>query len=256
MEVFLDLAENVVAGQVTAINTNIPGSHSGLIFGKATIAVSQTLKGPHTKTIEAKVVAAMIDYQGSATPHLRRVGDSGIWILSRDGSEYGLVSADKVKQVEQALKLLDKRAWTKQVNGLQAWAGAIYPQLDPDYDSSRPWLEMAVRNVSDHEIYYPLNSMEVTAVAEDGKTVPMNNFPDTRERAYCRKILPGETVYLSDFLSPFNCFQDAKDGTYTVSLKYENARDGETTGKPGYCVPVKAWKGFLTPAPFPFPIKK
>lgn len=243
MEVGLDLAEHVVVGKITSIEGSALAPAGGLQNGIATITVTKTLKGPAKDQIETKVVVGVgSSYSGSWAPKTRRIGDSGVWILGNPSGAYGLVDQSKLKDVEQALDFLAKRKWTEQKDGLEAWAGIFYPQYETD---PHPWLSLAIRNVSDHDIYCPQNAVTGTAVAESGEVFSLNPYQDGY-LIFCQKLAPGKTMYIANG-SFSRYFPAATQGVYKVILKYENLRDGEADDKPGKRVPVKAWTGGLTP---------
>ena len=242
LEVQLDLANHVVIGHIVELDKEF-NSHGSLQTATATIAVSRTLKGPVQKTVKAIVVigTGSTGWGGSRTYHPRKKGDSGIWILGNASGTFGLLPESKLQQVEQTLDFLSNRKWTDSEDGLVAWAGVLYLQ----YGRLRqPWITMAIRNVSDHEIYYPMNACSVTIFGQSWETLRTESTQANQEPVFCRKILPGSTVYIDDF-SPALGHIDAPPGRYTVSLVYGNAQNGITaTG------PCDVWKGKLAPMPF------
>lgn len=183
----------------------------------------------------------------------QKIGDSGVWIIGGSPSSFAsLIEETKLNEVEQALDFLANRKWTKQDDGLEAWAGAFYPRFInyPQTRSSPPCLSLAIRNVSAHDIYCPINALKGSAIAENGETLSLEPYKDGY-LIFCKKLAPGKTMYIANG-SFSRYFPAAKQGEYEVTMKYENLRDGEADndGKPRKRVPVRAWTGIITPPSF------
>ncbi|MCG2659501.1 MAG: hypothetical protein L6437_04550, partial [Kiritimatiellae bacterium] len=240
MEVELDQAEYVVVGQITSIKAPAFDPAGGLQCGTATIAVTKMLKGLEKKQIETLVVVGVgSNYVGFGDPDIRRIGDSGVWILGNDLSIFGTFVASELK-VEQALDFLAKRTWTAQTNGLEARAGVFYTQYELN---PRPWLLFAIRNVSDHDISDQFGTVRVTAVAENGQTLTLKLNADRGSRYSYEKLSPGNTKYVCNGFFEFY-FMDAISGKYKVTLTYEQVRDIRIRPSRN-----NIWKGTLTPFP-------
>lgn len=250
MEVELDLAEHVVIGRIVELDKEFDPK-GGFQRATATIEIGRTLKGRDSKTVNAEVVIGVgaADRVRAWAPHIRQKGDSGIWILGNASETFGLVPESKLKEVEQTLEFLSHRTWTNATDGLAAWAGVMYPQYEP---APQPWIALAIRNVSDHEIYYPLYGVGGTAVAEGGKTLQLQSREERGERVFCRRLLPGQTVYLLNDFFAF-LFKDAPPDKYRLMLTYDNSQDGRTSVVPGKQAPVEAWKGKLILRPVEVP---
>lgn len=252
MEVDLDLAKHVVVGRITEFDKEFD-PQGGLQEATATIAVKEILKGPKQTFVKAEAVIGIgkAGWGGAWIPHIRKKGDSGVWILGNASEAFGLVPESKLEQVKQAMDFLSKRKWTNAEGGLVAWAGVLYPQYEYE-PSPHPWIVLAIRNVSDHDIYYPIYGARGTAIGKTGTVLRTTPKQSGGERVFCRKILPRETVYVVNYFFTFH-FGEVPPDTYKVSFTYENSQDGETAIDPATYVPVKAWKGTLTPLSFEVP---
>ena len=250
LDVHLDFAEHVVVGELTQMQeTDV--SNEWVHYSRATVAVRETLKGQPTKTLSFRVASWVSrNYGGSSPLRVYKKGDSGIWVIKPgDGISraYGLLAKDRRSDVQRILKSLEGRKWSNQVGGLKAWSGVV------QYGYYRnPVIIFAVKNVSNADIYYPveLEPGVVTATAESSdKTVfeyPIVKRPH-RKDVFCRKISPGKTVYLHPEYSFIDLARRSElpPGEYKVIVAYQNARNGETASEPGRRVPVEAWKGKL-----------
>jgi hypothetical protein len=250
IEVELDHADRVVVGKITDINQLRLDPNSRWEYGTATIAVSNTLKGPIANIIEIGVV---IDDKsgiggGSQIPVIRHIGDSSVWIGTH------LVPGSSQKDIEQKLDYLAKRKWTSPSNGLEVWVGVFsnsVRKLGPVPRNPQPWLAFAIRNVSDHDIYCPFNALAGKAVGETGQTFSARSVGLLTgiSDASCAKLSPGSIRYLrNEFFQ--SCFKEAAPGKYKVSFIYENSLDIVCAPaiKPGE-PPIQAWKGTLEPPP-------
>jgi len=250
LEVHLDLATHVVMGEVTQMQESDVQRGSGVRWGSATVTVRETLKGQAAKTLTF-LVASWVDpnYGGSSPVRVRKKGDSGIWLIKPGGTvsrTCGLLAENRRDDVQRILKSLEEREWSAQTNGLKAWAGVVQPR----YGHHNPVIIFAVKNSSDADIHYPVASQPgvVAAVAESPDKMAFK-YPAAQrlhsKTVFCRKISPGETVYLHPDYSFIDLAWRLKllPGNYRVSVTYQNDSDGEAAASPGRRERVEAWKG-------------
>ena len=279
LEVNLDMAQYVVIGRITQIEEpNVPKAN-GISWGQATVEINEVLKGTQAKTINFRVATGRSkNYGGSSSPRrgssplrIRRVGDSGIWLIGATGTvshSFGLLPEAHKSDIKQILKTLAERKWSKPVNGLRAWAGVVYPDYSRNLDnpSRNTVIIFAVKNVSDVNIFVPseLETGFITAniVSQDGKTEDYflsNVVRRNSETVFCRKLSPGKTVYLHP---EYTCINLAKKqgqlpeksegllpGKYSVVICCKNEKEGEIADGPARRVQVSAWKGVLKAPP-------
>ena len=146
LEVRLDRAKAVVLGEVIRVkNTD---SDDGTRWTRTTLSVKEVLKGDATDTIQSRS-----GYSESGHLGLHTVGNSGIWLIGADGRivyPHGHLQEAQKPDVQRILKMLARRKWSGQVNGLKAWATVIDRRF-----AGRPGLLFAVMNCSKGEIFVP-----------------------------------------------------------------------------------------------------
>ena len=259
LEARLDMAKDVVVGELIKIEeTDAQPVGGGVHWGRATIAVKETLKGISTKTVQCLVVSRVDPiYRGAAQGwRTFRVGDSGIWLIGLYES-YGLNSEELISEnlkadIQRILKMLADRKWSEPVNGLQAWSVVVHPDYHPN-----PVIIFAVRNTSKSDIFFPHETtpsfVTVAANIQDGKATNMILYRgEQRERVFCNKLSAGETRYVhpgSSFIDLSWPEQRLPAGKYFVVVGCKNTQEGEAAGAPGQTVPVTAWKGRLEALP-------
>ena len=112
------------------------------------------------------------------------------------------------------------------------------------------------KNVGAGDLFYPIPDNSgvalVAVVGADGKTYSPRakaaKAPDPKERVFCWKAAPGETVYLHpmySWIDPLRDF-DLPPGTYSITVTYENQREGRFSPRAEGSVPISAWKGKLS----------
>ena len=237
LEIQIDTAVHVVVGRITQMdNTEM---RNGLQWATATITVEKLLKGPAVKQIKTRVVCGVSkNYGGSWAPSLRRIGNYGVWILGDASGHYGLLPIEKLEVVENILGALKWRKWTEPVNRLQAWAGVIGGALPV----------IAIRNVSENEIYFSANAIKAEAISKEGIQIRLKPNLSAPLGRLSGPIAPGTTKYFYDFgfLSQFRT-ADAGDYVITFSLEYQRPNN-QTLDHRGR--PVTPWQGKLTPPSF------
>ena len=264
LEANLDMARNIVLGRITQIeDPNVPNTN-GISWGQATVEINEVLKGDQAKTISFRVATEVSrDYGGSSPPRIRRVGDSGIWLIDTTGTvshSFGLLPEARKSDIKQILKTLAERKWSEPVAGLQAWAAVVYPDYSPNLDnpSRNPVIIYAVKNVSDANIFVPVahqtGFITANVVGQDGKTIDYilgNVEPRNSETVFCHKLSPGKTVYLHPAYTCINLAkrQELLPGKYSVVICCENEKKGEIADGPARRVQVSAWKGVLKAPP-------
>lgn len=254
LEAQLDLAETVVSGTIVKLEPDPKERDMALRHGTATIEVKETLKGAHRPSVLVTVeISVTKDYRGCSIPSIRKLGDSGIWVILPGGwlpRGYGLLPDKDKESVQKALKGLAERKWSEEAGGLKVWAGVVRA-----YDG-RDVILFAAKNVGAGDLFYPIPDNSGVAlmavVGADGKTYSPRakaaKAPDPKERVFCWKAAPGETVYLHpmySWIDPLRDF-DLPPGTYSVTVTYENQREGRFSPRAEGSVPISAWKGKLS----------
>ena len=252
-EAFIDTVKQIFVGQITRIK-DAPEvrTSQGVRMGRATASIQETLKGSPSKTVQFLIVSQVgPDYGGAPDMRSHKVGESGVWFLSEDAEGLraeGLMPAERKQEVQRTLNMLANRKWSPPINGLRAWAAAVLPD-----HHNNPVIIFAVNNVTPSPIYVPFHAtrglITVAAVDKAGKTreYVLGNTGTGNTTVFCQKLAPGKTVYLHPDASFIDLAwkQGLPPGEYTVVVKCQNAKEGETTGRPGEKVHVEAWKGHL-----------
>jgi hypothetical protein len=252
----LDLAGTVAVGKITAIVKDKEEAGGKIVLGRATVAVSEMLKGPKADEITMTVVMSMdrAFAEGAASPpRVYKVGDEGIWLIGADGRPMhgsGLLDKGRLEEVKTALAELDKRKWSDPADGLKVWAGVGTQGGKPGDQQS---VIFAVKNVGESEIWLPRSMYEgvVVAVARDSTgtehTLPgVGLRSTTNDRVTCRLLKPGETRYMHPDYENYGAFVVPKDlppGKYTVTVTLANAREGTAIFGPHTAEKIEAWKG-------------
>lgn len=251
LEAHLDCAEKVVSGRIVDIEDSKSGKGGFVHYGKATLAVDETLKGSSSETAMFRVVTWVSEKYGGAAPlRPRKTGDSGVWVIEGDdvSGPFGLLPKSMEGEARRILKELDERKWSEPVGGLQSWAMEVSPGT----------IIFAVRNVSGADIFVPSELthgfIAATLTGKDGKAFNLTlSEGKTEPVAFCKRLPPGKTVYLHPASSSIRL--DASQyalpqGDYSAVIVCKNALDGDTAGTPGERVKVPAWKGELKTPPF------
>jgi len=261
----LDLAQTVVVGKITDIARKMGQRDGKLVWGRATVAVSDVLKGGKTKKMKM-TVAMRVDreYGAQSPPRVYSVGDEGIWVIMPDGRPshgYGLLDKKRVEEVKSALADLDKRVWSEVVTGLKVWAGAAKHDWNPRNPQQ---VVFAVKNISKSTLWLPRPMYQgaITAIARDssGKEFELRGGGPRHSpegRAVCRPLEPGKTKYMHPYGENYGFIvipRDLPPGKYTVTVTLANTRDGNKAG--GESKPVDAWKGKVAAPPFALEIPK
>jgi len=232
----LDLAQTVVVGKITGIAEEKDEYEGRLVRGRATVAVTEVLKGRETNEVKMDVVMRMDrDLAMQSPPRVYGVGDEGIWVIMSDGRPshgYGLLGKDRLQEVKTALEELDKRTWSEEVGGLKVWAAADFK--NPQGLRLKGMVMFAVKNVSEKPVYLPRPMYEtvLTAVARDssGKEFLLRGIGmglGTPERPlFSQAVLrPGETRYLHPDGENYGFFvipTDLPPGEYAVTVRLAN----------------------------------
>ncbi len=247
LEAQIDLASDVVVGQITKIDpveeNNGPGSHGG----RATIQVSEALKGSAVKTIQCFVITSLDPgWQGAASPEQHKVGAQGIWVIQK-GRVEELISGDRRDEIRSIVKTLDERKWSPPVNGLSTWAMMV-PNSNPN-----PVIIFAVKNVSDSPLYVPseLQRGFMTATVTDLRDENVIGFvlrpeiSNTNTTLFCHTLQPGEVNYYHPNYTSIDLawHQHLGPGKYSVVISCENYRTDGRADDPQSNGPVKAWTG-------------
>jgi hypothetical protein len=266
LEVHLDIAKQVVLGQITKIeeiDQRLFGD--GVRAGRATIAVTETLKGLPAQSVEL-IVATSVDrnYGGSSPQRVHKVGDRGIWLIAASGivsHSFGLLPEKCKADVQRIVMNLEKRKWSEPVNGLCAWAAAVYPNYQPENPNAMrktPVIIFALKNLSETDIFVPTENSAgmITAVVTDhaGKVARyvLGSATWKNERVFCRKLAAGDIVYLHPDYSFIDLPRSERlaDDKYKVVLECSNEKEGESAMSIGERrVPVTSWKGKVSAPP-------
>jgi hypothetical protein len=219
--------------------------------GRATIAVSETLKEEPTPSLEVLVATEIApDYLGSEIHPIRKVGDSGVWLVhvSHVISSRSLVPEERRQESQRILETLANRVWSDSLGDLKAWAAVVRPDYHPN-----PVIIFALKNVSYSDIFVPAavqsGVMSVVVRSRDGLTTDysLGRASKDSEIVFCHKLSPGEVVFMYPSYSFIDLAwrQNLQPGDYQVVVEYRNQRNGEARGAPGERVAVAAWKGEL-----------
>lgn len=268
LEAELDLAKMVVVGKITDITKVTEGAGHGETFGRATVAVSEPLKGTTAKEVTMLVVMHRDSSGpvGAASPARIFVkGEEGIFVITSDGRPshaYGFLRKKQLDEVKAALTELDKRTWSDEVGGVKAWAGAV---TEGAGDGRSQRILFCVRNVSKSTIWLPRSMYKevVTAVARDsaGKEFRLSGFGQSLEAktpVTCRPLETQQTRYMhpdSEDHAYIVVPNDLPPGKYTVTVSLGNDRDGEAIGN-REPKKIDAWKGRLVAPSFTLEIPK
>jgi len=253
VEVDLDLACNVVVGRLVDLGDPGDGRGDGVRYGQATVAVTETLKGPPRESVDFRTIAFVPANWGGAAPlRAHKVGDAGIWII-RDGGgvlfDTGLVPESRKDKVCEMLVMLAGRKWSSPVNGLQAWAGVVLPE-----HARNPEIIFAVKNVTDHDLFVPIvhsaDFVVATVAGVDGRTTEYSFGIVGRasESVFCQRLAAGRTAYLHPYVSAIDLVgrHNLPPGDYSVVIRCQNAKRGRiSAGPPGRSKEVDAWTGSL-----------
>jgi len=259
LEAELDLAETVAVGRIADIAKEKEWYGGKLVQGRATVTVSEVLKGPKANAIKMTVVMAMDRELAMQSPErVYRQGDKGIWVIMSDGRPshgYGLLVRDRLEEVKAALKDLDKRRWSQEVNGLKAWAAADMKNLR---GRRRAGMVMfAVTNVSKKPIYLPLPFYDgvVNAMARhsSGKAfqlrgIGMSRGPPEPPLTLTSQspLQPGEIRYLhpdGQNLGYIVIPKDLPSGKYSITVRFANTAAEGHLGSSRNEHPVTLWTG-------------
>ena len=255
----LDLAKMVVVGKIIDIVKDKEEYEGKMVWGRATVAVSEPLKGTTAKEITMLVVMHLdrenLGRSMQSPPHVYRKGDEGLWIIMADGRPlhgYGLLPKERLKDVKSALDDLDKRIWSEEVAGLKVWAAA--DMENPQDRPLRGTVMFAAKNVSTKPIYLPRSVYKdvVRAVAQDssGKEFPLSGLGDqsTSERPLFSQdaLQPGEIRYLHPYIEKCGFFGIPKEippGKYSIRITLANK---VAQGSRGEKNPVVLWTGSVS----------
>jgi len=186
-------------------------------------------------------------------PHVYRKGDEGVWIIMSSGRPshgYGLLKKKRLDEIKRMLRELDKRVWSKPINGIKVWVGAELK--GPSWRSHHGrGLMFAVKNVSDKTIYLPLSQYRgiVTGQLRDsaGKEFKLTGFGNRSERGHrpllCEPLPPRATRYMHPDGADYGFFRLPKDlpaGDYTATITLGNEEADGLQRRPDR-KPVKPW---------------
>lgn len=250
LEVDLDLADHVVVGVITQIAPEDNYLSDYERWGWVTITITEILKGDMRKSIRVRAATWVSPkHGGSSPPRVYKTGDSGIWVIMGDriSHSFGLLSEERKSEVQAIINSLEQRRWSAEVNGLRAWAGVVRPDYHPN-----PVIIFAIENVSTRDIYYPieLNSqvIQVKINKEQSETTTIKlKEGELKTRVFCRKISPGQKIYLHPDYSFIDLAwkNNLSKGKYQMEVIYENNQPGETAIEPAKTIEVTAWQGKL-----------
>lgn len=260
LEAHLDLAKDVVCGEVVELEPVADERQGHVHYANATIAISETLKGKSKGKIMVRVVVKVDpEYEGNAILHAHRLGDAGIWVIDSAGAvdhSYGMLSLDRKAKVHAMLKDLAERKWSEPVEGVQIWA----KQVDA---ARRPAFLLAVRNNSKENVYFPVSTahgfVQLTQLTTKGEqTSYVHRSGGEKERVFCHQLAPGEIRYIHpaySFISIPPAELIARD-TFQVVLSCQNTNPlGEAAGR-GPASQVRAWCGSLRTEPIDVVLSK
>jgi len=255
----LDLAKTVVVGKIGDISKEKEEYEGKMVWGRATVAVTEPLKGTTAKEITMAVMMSLdrnLARNMQSPPRVYRQGDEGIWIVMPDGKPlhgYGLLGKNRLNEVKTALAELEKRIWSDEVGGLTVWAAADTKDLDGERIAGM--VMFAVKNVSTKPIYLPHSFYTgvVSAIARDssGKEFALRGMGDdlgTKPPPLDSQhaLQPEETRYLHPDGADMGFFiipEDLAPGKYAVSVTLNNpVADGVLNERQ----PVKLWTGKVT----------
>ena len=256
LEPDLDLAKLVVVGSITHIEAAEVQWDAGVHVGLATVAVKETLKGAPSSATKFLVVTRVDpNYVRSRILCVRRVGDSGIWVIGSNAAvehtDVGLVPEERKADIQGMPKALGERRWSAPVNGLRAWAGVVHQGY-----FRKPVIIFAVNNVTAADIFLPVahqvGLVTATVTDQDGRASEyvLGNAGKDDKTVFCQKLSPGETAYLHPDYSFIDLAwrQNVPAGKYRVVVTCENAREGMVAKGSVETAPVAAWKGKLQAA--------
>ena len=256
----LDLADRVVVGKITAIADDAEKSGDHVMVSTATLTIQRVVKGEAPEALKVRVATWVGPaYGGSSPPHVRKIGDEGIWIINPPWSSYPeLLPASRLDAVEKALAELKDRKWSKEVNGLTAWATAVNYEFD-----GRPVIVFAIRNVTQAPIFYPAvhqpGFLEISAMDDAGKVYAREDAtPGKGKDVSFNDVKPGQMVYVhpaASFISVERELPPLPPGKYRVTVALQNGVDGEAAVIPEWRK-VEGWKGKLAAEPFELTIPK
>ena len=277
----LDSASRVFVGRITAIQPVTDPAALGRHaqengWGRATIDLTEALLGddydtefivrmPETNADTGQML--MLQQQVVlATYH---VGESGIWIIDRDGfvsEPGGLLDGQNRAQVLRSLHALQTRKWSEPANGLRAWSVVASLVGDDEHFVGsemmpNPVMLFAVQNVTTNDLYVPTADnpgfVRATVTAEDGRIISADlntNGPRANGGVFTRKLAPHGIVYLQVVfrMSSTSWFDVAKalhlpPGKFSVVLSCANT---DTNSRPTYGQDTgPAWTGELKAPP-------
>jgi hypothetical protein len=240
----LDLASDVVVGQITkieAVAENMgPDSHCG----RATVNLTRVIKGNAGKAIKFLVVTRMDPNPQRQRPlQAYSVGDQGIWIVE-NGWAFESLDLHRQAEIQADVKMLADRKWSKPVNGLRAWALVTREVGDPNCK-----IIFAVDNVSDETLYIPSATdagfvFAAVTDQQDHKTeFSLRPGPTERRNLRCEKLAPGGIIYLHPDSEPIDLAwrQRLAPGKYSVVIYCTNKVAAGKIGVMGDA--VAAWTG-------------
>lgn len=255
----VDLAVRIVMGEIVRIEQTTETWGSKVRLGKAVVLVKEVLKGPPSSNLSF-ITPTWTDpsYNPPRPLKVHTVGMKGIWMVASNGwaVNSGPMPESYRKDVLQTLKKLEERTWSDESHGLKLWAGL----WKHDDWRGKPFFFVALKNVSDAPIYYPseqaLGILSAVARASDQTVHGRPPFTwEMEDPIFCRRISPGETIYLQTGKSVYFDWdradgkpgdsQPLPPGRYHVEVTFQNGRNGCTYDGPGRRVPVSAWKGEL-----------
>jgi hypothetical protein len=266
----LDLAETVAVGKIVDIIEDKPAEGDLITTGRATIAVSEVLKGKPVKEIAVVVAVGMAkdaEVMMASPPRLYSKGEEGIFVVMADGRPshaHGFQEKKRVDDVKAMLADLEKRTWSEEVGGLRVWAGLT----QYDWNFKQDMIIFAVKNVSKSVVWLPepIQDGIVSVVMRDAAGKETNllarvQFPRKDPTVRCTALAPGETCYVHPSLINYGAIgipPDLAPGKYEVRITLTNQRKGTIPDhgpRPGEA-PVDAWKGKVAAPPVAIEISK
>jgi hypothetical protein len=266
----LDLAETVAVGKIVDIVEDKPAEGELVIWGRATVAVTEVLKGKPVKELTLSVATRMMGdamMAMASPPREYSKGEEGIFVVmagGRPSHAHGFQEKKRVDDVKAMLADLEKRTWSEEVGGLRVWAGVT----QYDWDFKQDMIIFAVKNVSKSVVWLPepIQDGLVSVVMRDAAGTETNliahvQFPRKEPTVRCVALAPGETLYDHPGLINYGAIRippDLPPGKHEVRITLTNNREGTVPNhgpRPGE-TPVDAWKGKVAPPPVMIEIPK
>lgn len=250
----LDRAKLVLVGKITSIVKENNIENKDIVLGRATLKVSEVLKGEKIDQIQFDVaVKVKPNIPMASPPRVYHEGDEGIWLIMPEGAlSSAQVVLDKEK-IKAMLAELDKRTWSQEANGLKVWASFEDDFYGDGRKTEPSGVIFAIRNVTDKTIFLPHAGYKgiVTVSAHDssGKELQLSDYGQQREAEPPLSVYllePGETCYFHSGMENYSFFwlpRDMPSGTYSITVKLANSIKKGSLRNAGNEKTVTLWTG-------------